>query len=587
MAKKKKKKIPTEQLKTKYAVVEIQITETPWKDDTKTVTAEVVSAEEEKLTGEKRSITVKKSDDLFQKRNQVRNRLREAIDEICEADHVDPSLAEIFWSRAKDLRDLSVWYDLCPPNWRSDRNTKNPAIRYFALHALGPVSDAIANKVYGPDVAQRVANEILDDVLSNQEARSGVSEDSDQEYTESIEKMKLAGAKALANQHIRECNELFAGLRDQTEYPDAYPYIYLPLFDNALYIPPEQCKALAPETLITFAALLRLSIERNPLSFGGVLMMCAMTRTAEAVCPKFKEILVMNGYAVYGVIWQSDGNVRIADLKTESSYRLIVLPKFAVDCLEMRRCQLKLQGYRDTEIDEMYVVAAPDDPYKPAKPGRLSAYIRTLISLAGNLDSDFWGSANELMLAEPDPVPAYAKFPELVAYILRRSGCSYLCNCAGCDPRVVDVMMGHLLRRADFSMVDKIKNEDMWKVIADHMECIVYDPKYSANPACLARTLTEEKQYGVPHRRIKVCITEDMIRDGRVTLSVETLRSDDIAVTVPENVVDVDHSTTRLIHDDVKYPSIWEELDQAVFDRCIKQATKIFENNKEVFNYES
>lgn len=584
---KTKKVSPIELLKTKYAIVAIQITETPWKNDIKTVAAEVVSAEEEQLIGEKRAIVVKKSDDLFQKRIQIRNRLREALDEICEVSHGEPSFDELFWSHAKDLRDPSVWYDLCPPNWRSDRNTKTPAIRYFALHALAPVSNAIKDGVYGPDVAQRVANEILDDVLKNQRARSGASKDGDKEETESIKRLKQAGAKALANQHIRECNELFSRLRDQADYPDAYPYIYLPLFDGALHIPPEQCKALAPETLVKFAALLRLSVARNPLSFGGVLMMCSMVRTSEAVCPKFKEILLLDGYAVYGVIWQSDGSARIADLKTESSYRLVVLPRFAVDCLEMRRCQLKLQGYSDAEIDEMYVVAAPDDPYKPAKPGRLSAYIRVLLSMAGDLESDFWGSANELMLAEPDPVPAYAKNPELVAYILRRSACSYLCNCAGCDPRIVDVMMGHLLRRADFFMVDKIKSEDMWKVIADHMECIVYDPKHSANPAYMARTLTEEKQYGVPHRRVRVRITKDMIRDGRVTFSVETLRSDDISVTVPENVADTNYSATRLIHDDVKYPSIWEELDQAFFDRCINQATRIFEENKKDFNYES
>ena len=577
--KKSKKKAPTEVLRTKFTSVHIDPTETPWKDDTKEIGVKVVTAEDERFIGLVRTITVHRSDDLYLKRNQVRNRLRNAIDEICAADLPEQSLSALFYRRTKDLSNLSAWYDLCPALWRSDRHTTDPAIRYFAAHALQPISDAIAAGCYGPDVAQRVANEILKDVMKNQAVR-----DAARHTEEGIdEKTRVARAKPAANLHIRNCNEIFSRLRDQADYPDAYPVIVLPLYDDVQCIPPEQCKALPPEALITFAALLRLSVAKNPLSFGGALMMCSMVRTAEAVCPKYKEILVMGGYAVYGVIWQSDGQVRVADLKTESSYRLVILPYFAVHCLALRRAQLKLHGYTDNEIDELYVVSAPDDPYKPAKPGRLSAYIRTLLSLAGDLDTNYWGAAYELMRKEPDPVSAYAKAGELLAYILRRSGCTYLCNCSGCDPRLVDVVMGHLLRREDSAMADKIKAEDMWPIIADHMECIIYDPAYSANPAYMART--GDRSTGVPHRRVKIRITEDMIRDGKVIFNVETLRPDEVLVTLPKEATVSKHSAVDLVHDATKYPVIWEELDPQVFARCIQQAEKIYENNREVFVY--
>lgn len=183
------------------------------------------------------------------------------------------------------------------------------------------------------------------------------------------------------------------------DYPDAIPYIALPLFEDVLIIKPEQCKALELKTLIKTAAFLRLSVADNPLSMGGVLMMTSMLRTAEAVCLKFKEILILGNFGVYGVIWQSNGKIRIADLKTDSSYRLIVIPYFGVACLKMRREALRRQGYSDKEIDEMYVVCSQDDPYRAARPGRLSAYLRKILSLAGCTE-DFWKSAQELMDAE-------------------------------------------------------------------------------------------------------------------------------------------------------------------------------------------
>ena len=85
---------------------------------------------------------------------------------------------------------------------------------------------------------------------------------------------------------------------------------------------------------MTVATLRRL--VGNGLSLGGILMLLGMARTAEACAPKFGEIVLRDDYAVIAIVWQADGTTRIADLKTDNSYRLIILPKIAAEAIRLR-----------------------------------------------------------------------------------------------------------------------------------------------------------------------------------------------------------------------------------------------------------
>lgn len=569
----------TESMTTKYGKVTITLKETAWKNDLKTITVVVQDADEEiqQVIGMTRKVKASKSDDLSQKRNQARFRVREAIEEALKDSFQQPTLLEFFLSRIGPENDLHMLYSLCSPNWRQD-TTKDSNLTYFRRHALEPISKAIEENSYGPDTVKQVAADILADVQANQCKRHRHAEASQDETQISTDTSAKQKAIELANQHIRDCNTLFASLRDEMLYPDTIPFIYIPPFvgnEKSMYH--EQCKALPPKTLIITAALLRLSLHDNPLSMGGIIMMTALLRTAEAVCPKYKEILMMGNYAVYGVVWQGNGTVRIADLKTDNSYRLVVLPYFAVHCLQARRKMLHQQGYDDREIDKMYVVCSPNDPYRPANPNRLSAYLRKILALSG-CSEEFWDATQDLMTLEPDPVPAYAKYPELSAYVFRRSGCSYLCNCTGTSPVLVDIIMGHMLSRKDADQRDYMKNEDNWQKVADRMECIVYDPRYSANPAFLP---CESSIPGALHKRVKIEITEEMIRDGKVTLSVQTARTDDVYLTIPQGVKE-DCTMVADPAPQSPYPYINEFLDQAFFDQNIAAAETIYNQNKEV-----
>ena len=112
-----------------------------------------------------------------------------------------------------------------------------------------------------------------------------------------------------------------------------------------LILPRDRAKSVAPEaeqqkyigeaaTVLTVATLRRL--VGNGLSLGGILMLLGMARTAEACAPQFGEIVLRDDYAVIAIVWQADGTTRIADLKTDNSYRLIILPKIAAEAIRAR-----------------------------------------------------------------------------------------------------------------------------------------------------------------------------------------------------------------------------------------------------------
>ena len=274
-------KAKTEKMSTKYGSVTISITESKWTDKGKKITVKVCDAKEEdaSVIGMSRTLVAQKSEDLFLKRNQAVSRLREAVEERLKGNYKQPSLKELFLSRISDEGDLSEWFCLCPPSWRQNR-TKTANLGYFMRHVLIPISDAVEKGLYGPDVAKRVADEILADVCKNQLLRRVKNKERNEEdgVCSNDEATSMSNAKAGANQHIRDSNAILANLRDSMDYPDVIPYIALPLFADALNIQPEQCKALEVKTLIKTATLLRLSVAENPLSMGGILMMTSMLR---------------------------------------------------------------------------------------------------------------------------------------------------------------------------------------------------------------------------------------------------------------------------------------------------------------------
>lgn len=284
--------------------------------------------------------------------------------------------------------------------------------------------------------------------------------------------------------NIKAFNYMYSSLCKSS--PDmGLPELILPLPQAVDRSYKEQCKVLPDWLFYQLSAALYLLIP-NGLAIGAVLMLTGMLRTAEACALLFSEIIMQGDYAVYCVLHQRDASAaRCADLKTDSSYRSVVLPKFAVDCLAARIDWLKKQGYQDSEINKMPVVAKAADPTAAATPNELSAFVRQLINDIG-ISQEFWVAATDLMTEEPDYIMdgkgKRIRIDDVSAYILRRNACTRYCN-SGVSPLLVDALMGHKLPRAVFDWSAHIRRRDKWPIIAQTLECVIFHPEHSANPA--------------------------------------------------------------------------------------------------------
>lgn len=107
-------------------------------------------------------------------------------------------------------------------------------------------------------------------------------------------------------------------------------------------------------------------------------MLLGMARTAEACAPKFGEIVLRDDYAVIAIVWQADGTTRIADLKTDNSYRLIILPKIAAEAIRARMAYLRELGYTEEQIRDMPAVSAERNPTTQASPAALRAFLLSI-----------------------------------------------------------------------------------------------------------------------------------------------------------------------------------------------------------------
>ena len=371
---------------------------------------------------------------------------------------------------------------LLAPTWRAE-STCRQALSFFE-HTYLPLLDQ-----YGLDVDAADAHEIIADLQHSAEQHGNHTGNT---YT----------AQRTTIRHVQQCDYMYAAMRRML--PDhALPDIMLPIPAQAKNLQTEQCKALSLSTRIKLASTL-LQLIPNGLVMGAVLMLTSMVRTAEACSPCFQDILLYEHYGVYGVIWQTQGGVRVADLKTTSSYRPVILPQYAVDALRMRMAWLRAQGYSDDEIAAMPVVSTPNDPSVMADPRMLSAFIRQLLIALGYTEA-FWVAVNTLMQAEPDhDEVGTGVLMDPCAYLLRRAGCTLYCN-HGLHPRLVDALMGHKPKFDPDDWAKWIRRPDNWASIAAQMEAAIFHPQHSNHPLYSPIQLTAEQLDSVALCARQIC----------------------------------------------------------------------------------
>lgn len=382
------------------------------------------------------------------------------------------TLTDAPYTQAFNVLSPDLYHQLFLPSWRAE-STKRQALSYFRQTML-PLLDH-----YGLEIDAISLNEILAQMKKAAEENANHTGNP---YT----------ANETVIRHAKDFNYMYAALRNLL--PEfGLPELELPVPQKIKGSQKEQIKAFTVSMRIRLAVIL-LRLISNGLATGGVLMLTTMVRTAEACAPTFGDIVFYENYAVYGVLWQSRGTVRIANLKSDKSYRIVVLPKYAVDALQLRMAWLREQGYSETEILKMPVVSAPGDPTVMADPKVLSAFLKRLLMLLG-CDDEYWSIVNTTMTAEPDREDdGRTPSRDPSAYVLRRNGCTMYCN-SGMNPDLVDALMGHKLSASCRDRWDHyIRRPDNWPMIAEQMERVIFDPRHSAHPLFSPISLKTETQ---------------------------------------------------------------------------------------------
>ena len=417
---------------------------------------------------------------------------------------------------------------LCPTTWRA-QSTQDSALSYFSTTML-PLLDS-----YGMDIDITDCLDILSHMQSDAESHGNHL--GNPELTQKT-----------VFKHAREFNSLYRSM--QALFPECnFPDMELPIPSAARALQTEQCKALPDEVRVKVAVSLEHLIS-NGLSTGAAIMLSGMARTAEACAPRFNEMLITESYVVYGILTQATNTVRIADLKTDSSYRPIILPRYTRDLLMLRIDWLKKQGFSEEEISLLPVVASRDDPRVMATPKDLSSFFRELLSVLG-CDHNYWHAVDTAMLMEPDYIGT-TRIPnrDPSAYIARRAGCTMYRNIAGIDVDLLDALMGHRLSKHAVDWASWLRRPENWPVVAAQMERVIFDPHHSAHPLFSPIELhagdcyhSDFSQIGFafqadpdgPELEIELCVTSSEAGDAILLLSPSIVLSADSKFVYPSD----------------------------------------------------
>lgn len=484
-----------------------------------------------------------------------------------EADY-RPQREHIDYAQAYGNLPDDVKHQLCPAQWRAE-STRRAALTYYERRSI-PVLQRILDCIDDPSTLEEAQRAYL--ALARKNTDRGE-----------------ANALMTANKHITEANLLYESSRYVLPQYDLPP-IEIPLFITESIVPPEQAKALPRDDLVRLAELIRLDSSKTPLAAGAALMLCCLLRPAE-VCPKYGEIVDCDNFGVYAAVHNVFNGERVSTMKTSNAYRQVILPKYVMDIVRDSREVLCSQGYSCEEIKDAYIVHHHQDIRRPTDPRDISSYVKNKLELLG-YNSDYWLGMELVVQAEPDMDDGGNALTDVTAYLLRRSGCTYLCNCASVplpDGRsvmphgLVDALMGHRLRNEDAWWADWIKREDNWPVIAQVLEGIILDPDHSAHPAFASALPIVSPQ--VCHVTQSYVVPQSALPGSTITITVRCHDCDRVDVRLPKHIQlarENGKSRTTLSRQQSNMPDVQEIIDTDYYDALKRSAGSIHRKVKEL-----
>ena len=292
-----------------------------------------------------------------------------------------------------------------------------------AIQVLSSATESIVDPSWGLRTQERSVKyferHFLDAILTVKDSESlqiQIDEIQKQLIAKAVENKRSKGIRNSAEQSV--ANECFRAQKVFQYLRDTYPELNLPdvtLSMNVLRssVMPEQAKSLPDSIVLRFARMIEDTIQTDPCyALAAMLMLCAALRTSEACGVIPDQIMMYDGYAVVPVLYQVQNGKLSEILKTEDSYRTVVLPFWGKHIAE--ECIRVLKKLGNTVTKNYPLVEAP---------GTFAGWILKKLKECGLTDEMLEAARN--LMREETYFEVFSM--DISAYLLRRN-----CACLDC-----------------------------------------------------------------------------------------------------------------------------------------------------------
>ena len=281
---------------------------------------------------------------------------------------------------------------------------------------------------------------------------------------------------------LKRTKKLFSLIQNEYGVLEEYS-LNFPVISFGQVAQREQVKSVKKTVRSTYLyALWELALRGVALAFGAAMMYFCGLRTGEAVAPLIGDIEISadGRYALYLARSQVKRGKRTEYMKTEQSYRLVILPYGMVRFVQLRIKQLRENGYSDADIARIPLVSFGDEKEVFVKEGLLSGFVRALLALCGGPKET---ALKEAGMAEKEDLKCIGE-ENTNAYIQRRDFASRSINDCGITPAETDYLLGHKSTEVGYETVLAKKGTEQWCAsIAGRLERYVTCPEFSLSPA--------------------------------------------------------------------------------------------------------
>lgn len=346
-----------------------------------------------------------------------------------------------------------------------------------AVRVLSGAAESIVDPGWGLRTQDRSVKyferHFLDAILTGKDVESlqiQIDEIHQQLIAKAVENKRSKGIRKRAEQSV--ANECYRAQKVYQYLRDTNPELNLPdvnLSMNVLRssVMPEQAKSLPDLIVLRFANVIEGTIQNNPCyALAAMLMLCAALRTSEACGVMPDRIKMCDDYAVVPVLYQVQNGKLSEILKTEDSYRTVVLPFWAMhiaaECIRV----MKDSGIAVTENHPLV-----EDP------GAFAGWVLRNLKECGLTDK-MMEAARNLMREETN---SEVFSMDISAYLLRRNCASGWRNICALNGDAIDYLLGHKRRTLTSSQQDYRLPEQQEK-LAIRLERIVYSKQFTRHP---------------------------------------------------------------------------------------------------------